>query len=134
MRPVLLAFVLIAGLIWAASDTVPAQSQTDGKEVSCQTCAKNATCPHCSAGEACPRCAERTACPQCNQGKGCAHCGKGHPHHGQWGSYNWEYKCLRPSKKPEEMTKQFSGLGEQGFRLVEADGGLWCFSRMRKAQ
>jgi hypothetical protein len=32
------------------------------------------------------------------------------------------------------MTKQFSGLGDQGWRLVEADGGVWCFSRMVKSE
>jgi hypothetical protein len=32
------------------------------------------------------------------------------------------------------MTQQFSGLGAQGWKLVDADGGIWCFSRMQKTQ
>jgi hypothetical protein len=32
------------------------------------------------------------------------------------------------------MTKQFKALGEDGWRLVEADGGIWCFSKMKRAQ
>ena len=134
MRSVFLALVLVAGLIWAASGSAPAQSQTDGKAVSCQTCGNTAACPHCSAGQDCPRCAEGTACAKCNQGEACGHRGKGHPHHGKWGSHNWDYKCVRPAKKPEAMTQQFSGLGAEGWRLVEADAGLWCFSRMRSAK
>ncbi|MBT8469322.1 MAG: hypothetical protein HKN10_17145 [Myxococcales bacterium] len=67
-------------------------------------------------------------------GKACAHCGKGHPHHGHWGAHKWEYKCVRPGKKPDAMTQQFSGLGAEGWRLAEADGGVWCFSRMRRTE
>lgn len=143
MRSVLLAFALVAGLIWVASASAPAQSQTDGNAVSCQTCGNTAACPHCTAGKDCPRCTDGKSCPhctqgkacaQCKQGKACAHCGKGHPRHGKWGSHDWEYKCVRPGKKPEAMTKQFSGLGAEGWRLVEADGGLWCFSRIRSAK
>jgi hypothetical protein len=32
------------------------------------------------------------------------------------------------------MTKQFSGLGGEGWKLVEADGGIWCFARVQKTQ
>jgi hypothetical protein len=124
-------------MMWLAFGSTPAQSQTDAKDVSCQTCAKGDACPHCAAGKNCPHCDEGKTCPHCKQGKACAHCGKGKAHqgcHGKWGSHKWEYKCVRPSKKPDAMTKQFSGLGEEGWRLVEADGGIWCFSRVQRAQ
>jgi len=137
MRSVLLASVLTAGVMWLAFGGTPAESQTDGKAVSCQTCAQGADCPHCAAGKDCPHCTEGKTCPYCKQGKACAHCGKGKSHHGchgKWGSHKWEYKCVRPAKKPDAMTKQFSGLGEEGWRLMEADGGVWCFSRVRKTQ
>ncbi|MBW2627750.1 MAG: hypothetical protein JRE45_09030 [Deltaproteobacteria bacterium] len=109
MRSVLLASALTAGVMWLAFGGTPAESQTGGKAVSCQTCGQGADCPHCAAGKNCP-------------------C------HGKWGSHKWEYKCVRPAKKPQAMTQQFSGLGDEGWRLVEADGGIWCFSRMRKTQ
>jgi len=144
MRSVFLASALTAGLMWLAFGSAPAQSQTDGAAASCQTCGgQGAACPHCKAGKdcphctdgkTCPHCTDGKACPKCKQGKACAHCGKGHPHHGKWGSHKWEYKCVRSAKKPDTMTRQFSGLGEQGWRLVEADGGIWCFSRMRKSE
>ena len=143
MRSVLLASALTAGLMWLAFGSTPAESQADGKAVSCQTCGQGAACPHCAAGKDCPHCTEGKtcphctqgkACPDCKQGKACAHCGKGHPHHGKWGSHKWEYKCVRPAKKPEAMTQQFSGLGDEGWRLVEADGGVWCFSRMKRTE
>jgi hypothetical protein len=143
MRSVLLASVFSAGLIWLALGSAPAESQANGKAASCQACGESAACPHCAAGKdcphcsegkTCPHCAEGKACPHCKQGKACAHCGKGHPHHGHWGSHTWEYKCVRPAKKPEAMTQQFSGLGDQGWRLVEADGGVWCFSRMKRTE
>jgi hypothetical protein len=128
MRSVLLASALTAGLMWLAFGGTPAQSQTDGKDVSCQTCAKGDACPHCAAGKNCPHCDEGKTCPYCKQGKAQHGC------HGKWGSHKWEYKCVRPSKKPAAMTKQFSGLGEEGWRLVEADGGVWCFSRAQREQ
>ena len=137
MRSVLLASALTAGVMWLAFGGTPAQSQTEGKDVSCQTCAKGDACPHCAAGKNCPHCDEGKTCPHCKQGKACAHCGKGKAHegcHGKWGSHKWEYKCVRPSKKPAAMTKQFSGLGGEGWRLVEADGGVWCFSRVQREQ
>jgi hypothetical protein len=123
--------------MWLAFGGTPAQSQTDGKDVSCQTCAKGDACPHCAAGKTCPHCDEGKTCPYCKQGKACAHCGKSKAHqgcHGKWGSHQWEYKCVRPSKKPQAMTQQFSGLGAEGWRLVEADGGVWCFSRLQRKQ
>jgi hypothetical protein len=137
MRSVLLASALTAGVMWLVLDGTPAQSQTDAGAVSCQTCAKGANCPHCAAGKDCPHCTEGKVCPHCKQGQACAHCGKGQAHrgcHGKWGSHKWEYKCVRPNKKPDAMTKQFSGLGDEGWRLVEADGGIWCFSRIRKTE
>ena len=142
MRSVLFASAFVA-VTWLSLGSVAAQAQTDAKSTSCQTCGKPASCAHCSAGERCPHCTDGKSCPDCKgektcatcaKGKACAHCGKGHPHHGKWGSHRWEYKCVRPAKKPEAMTKQFSGLGDQGWRLVEADGGIWCFSRMVKSK
>ena len=134
MRSVLFASALTAGLMWLALGSTPAESQADGKAASCQTCGQSAACPHCAAGKDCPHCTDGKTCPHCKQGKACAHCGKSHPHHGKWGSHKWEYKCVRPAKKPEAMTQQFSGLGDQGWRLVEADGGVWCFSRMQRTE
>jgi len=134
MRSVLLASALTAGVMWLALGSAPAESQSDGKAASCQTCGQSLTCPHCAAGKDCPHCTEGKACPHCKQGKACAQCGKGHPHQGHWGSHAWEYKCVRPAKKPEAMTQQFSGLGDEGWRLVEADGGVWCFSRMKRTE
>ena len=121
--------------MWLALGSNPAQSQTEAKPATCQTCAQGDACPHCAAGEKCPHCTEGKTCPHCKQGKACSHCGKAHRGcHGKWGSHKWDYKCVRPSKKPEAMTKQFSGLGAEGWRLVEADGGIWCFAKMQKAQ
>lgn len=134
MRSVLFASALTAGLMWLALGSAPVESQSDGKAASCQTCGQGAACPHCAAGKDCPHCTDGKTCPHCKQGKACAHCGKGHPHHGKWGSHKWEYKCVRPARKPEAMTKQFSGLGAEGWRLVEADGGVWCFSRMQRTE
>jgi len=137
MRSVLLASALTAGVMWVALGGAPAQSQTDDKAVSCQTCAQGSDCPHCAAGKTCPHCTEGKTCPYCKQGKACSHCGKSKGHHGchgKWGSHKWEYKCVRPSKKPDAMTKQFSGLGEEGWKLVQADGGVWCFSRIHRTE
>ena len=137
MRLAVLASVLTAGAMWLALGGNPAQSQTEAKPATCQACGQGGECPHCAAGEACPHCAEGKTCPHCKHGKACAHCGKGHPHHGwhgKWGSHKWEYKCVRPGKKPDAITKQFSGLGEEGWRLVEADGGIWCFSRIQRTE
>ena len=129
MRSVLLASALTAGVMWLALGGAPAQSQADDKAASCETCAQGSDCPHCAEGK---------ACPHCKQGKtACTHCGKSQGHHGcrgKWGSHKWEYKCVRPNKKPEAMTKQFSGLGEKGWKLAQADGGVWCFSRIRSPQ
>ena len=134
MRSVLFASALTAGLMWLALGSAPAASQADGNSGSCQTCGQSKACPHCAAGKDCPHCDAGKTCPHCKQGKACAHCGKGHRHHGHWGSHKWEYKCVRPAKKPEAMTQQFSGLGDEGWRLVEADGGVWCFSRIKRTQ
>ncbi len=134
MRSVLLASALTAGVMWLALGSAPAESQSDGKAASCQTCGQSAACPHCAAGKDCPHRTEGKTCPHCKQGKASAQCGKSHPHHGSWGSHTWEYKCVRPAKKPDAMTQQFSGLGDEGWRLVEADGGVWCFSRMKRTE
>jgi hypothetical protein len=132
MRSAYLAFAVVTA-VWLALGSVPVQAQTDGKSVSCQTCGKTAACPHCASGKDCPHCTEGKDCPHC-KGKACQHCRKGHPHHGHWGAHKWEYKCVRPGKNLKAMTTQFSGLGAEGWRLVEADGGVWCFSRIRKSQ
>ncbi len=138
MRSVLLASALTAGVMWLALGGAPAQSQADDKAASCETCAQGSDCPHCAEGKTCPHCTEGKACPYCKQGKtACTHCGKSKGHHGsygKWGSHKWEYKCVRPNKKPEAMTKQFSGLGEKGWKLAQADSGVWCFSRIRSAE
>jgi len=45
------------------------------------------------------------------------------------------HQSERASKKAaEEMSAQFSALGEDGWRLAKADAGFWCFSRVRGAQ
>lgn len=143
MRFGLLASALSVAVIWVALGFVPTQSQAEEKAASCQACGQSDACPHCAAdkdrahcteGKACPHCKDGQACPHSAKGKACTHCGKGRGLHGKWGSHKWDYKCVRPTKKPEAMSKQFSGLGEQGWRLIEADGGIWCFSRMRKGQ
>ncbi|MDH3818283.1 MAG: hypothetical protein OES21_06695, partial [Myxococcales bacterium] len=112
MRSVLFTSAF-AVLTWLALGGSPAQAQADDKAVSCQTCAQGSSCPHCAEGKNCPHCNEGKTCPHCKQGKACAHCGKGKAHHGchgKWGSHKWEYKCVRPAKKPDAMTTQFSGL------------------------
>ena len=142
MRFALLASALTAAVMWLALGGAPAQSQGDDKAVSCQTCGQGTACPHCAAGEKCPHCTEGKTCPHCKQGKACAHCGKGHAHHGcqgKWGSHKWEYKCVHQSerankKAAEAMSAQFSGLGENGWRLAKADAGFWCFARVRSEQ
>jgi hypothetical protein len=141
MRFATLASLLTAGVMWLALGGAPAQSQTtDEKATSCQTCGeKSSACPHCAAGTECPRCTQGKDCPRCQAGKACPHCGKGascgccghHGCHGKWGSHKWEYKCVRPGKKPGEMTRQFTALGDQGWKLVEADGGVWCFAKIK---
>ena len=125
MRFAALASVLTAGAMWLVLGGAPVQSQTDGKAASCQTCGQGAACQDCPKGKACSKCGKGQG-----QGKGKApqSC------HGKWGSHEWEYKCVRPAKKPQAMTQQFSGLGAQGWKLVDADGGIWCFSRMQKTQ
>lgn len=145
MRSALFASAFVA-VTWLAlgSATAHAQDQAGTKAASCQTCGKSADCPHCTAGASCPHCTDGKDCPHCAKGEkacphsakgaACGHCGKGHPRHGKWGSHKWEYKCVLPPKKPDAMSKQFSGLGERGWRLVEADGGVWCFSRMVKSK
>ena len=131
MRLIALASLFTAAVMWFALGGNPAQSQSESKPTSCQTCGKKAgaQCPHCASGETCPHCDEGKTCPHCGSGKGCVHAH--HGHHGKWGSHKREYKCVRPSKKPAEMTKQISGLGEDGWKLMEADGGIWCFAKIR---
>ena len=107
MRLALLASVLTAGVMWLALSGAPAQSQTGAEPAQCTTCGKAKACPHGAA--------------------------KGHGwHHG----HKYEYKCVhqseRSSKKAADaMTAQFSGLGEDGWRLSKADNGFWCFKRVK---
>jgi hypothetical protein len=120
MRFALLASALTAAAMWLALGGIPAQSQTEAKPATCQSCGKSGNCPHCAKGTDCPYC-------------------KGHPHRGWHGAHKWEYKCVHQSerankKAAEAMSAQFSGLGEDGWRLAKADGGFWCFSRMRPGQ
>ena len=144
MRLATLASLLVAGFAWFALSSAPAEVSADEKAVSCQTCGQGSgACPHCAAGEDCPHCTAGKDCPHCKGGEACPHCkgdkacphctkGKSCGHHGKWGSHKWDYKCIRPPKKPAEMTKQFNALGDEGWRLVEADGGVWCFSKMKR--
>lgn len=139
MRLATLASLLTAGVMWLALGGAPAQSQTtDEKTVSCQTCAQSpSACPHCAAGKECPHCTHGKECPHCQGAKACSHCAKGKScspcgHHGKWGSHKWDYKCVRPAKKPAEMTKQFKALGDEGWKLLEADGGVWCFAKIKR--
>lgn len=149
MRFVSLASLLTVGVLWLALGSATVQAQTDDKASSCQTCSQSSTacphcaankdCPHCTDGKACPHCKGDKACPHCKGDKACAHSAKGKScshcgHHGKWGSHKWDYKCVRPPKKPAEMTKQFKALGDQGWKLVEADGGIWCFAKIKRSQ
>ena len=121
-----------AVLTWLAHDTASVGAQTDDKAASCQSCGAGHSCHHCAEGKACPHCEEGKSCPHCKGEKAaCTQCG--HHRHHKWGSFKWEYKCVRPGKKPEAISKQFSGLGAEGWKLVEADGGIWCFARMLKS-
>jgi len=118
MRSVLLASALTAGVMWLALGGAPAQSQTDAKPAACQTCGQ----------------AGASSCPHCAAKKGCPH-SKGQGYHG---AHKHEYKCVHQSerankKAAEAMSAQFSGLGEDGWRLAKADNGFWCFSRARGA-
>ncbi len=137
MRVATLASLFVASVLWFALASVPAPSQADQHTTKCETCAKaSGSCPHCAAGEDCPHCSKGKECPHCAKAKTCAHCGhRGHHgHHGKWGGHQWEYKCVRPAKKPAEMTKQFTALGAERWRLAEAHGGVWCFSRVKHSK
>ena len=146
MRFATLSSLLGVGVLWIALGSAPAQSQSGDKEASCQTCGQSSTacphceagkdCPHCTDGKDCPHCKGDKACPHCDKGKSCTHCGQHgkhghHGHHGKWDGHKWDYKCVRPPKKAGDMTRQFKALGDQGWRLVEADSGIWCFSKMK---
>jgi hypothetical protein len=138
MRLATLASLLVASLAWFALSTAPAEVSADEKATTCQTCGQSTgSCPHCAAGKDCPHCKGAQACPHCKAGEACPHCAKakhcghcGHP--GKWGAHEWDYKCVRPPKKPAEMTKQFKALGADGWRLIEAQDGIWCFSKMKR--
>jgi hypothetical protein len=137
MRLFTLASLLIAGFAWFALSSGPAEVSADEKAPSCQTCGQSPTaCPHCAAGKDCPHCTAGKTCPHCKGDAACPHCAKSKScsHHGKWGAHTWDYKCVRPSKKPADMTKQFKALGDEGWRLVEADDGIWCFTKMKKSQ
>ena len=109
MRLAALSSILTAGLMWLALGGNPAQSQTEAKPATCQSCGK----------------AGASSCPHC----------KGHGYHR---AHKHEYKCVHQSerankKAAEAMSAQFSGLGEEGWRLADVDSGFWCFSRARGA-
>jgi hypothetical protein len=131
MKIVSLAMLIaVAGLLFALSGA-PSTSEADSHTSTCETCGKSkrGECPHCAAGERCPHCDKGEACPQCG-----GHHGYHHGHHGKWGGHQWEYKCVRPTKKTEETNRQFNSLGAEGWRLVQADGGLWCFGKVKVKQ
>lgn len=132
MRFIALASLLLAGVVWFALGSFPTPSQADQHTSTCETCGKKSgECPHCAAGKDCPHCDQGKTCAHCGEKGSCAHCGP-HGYHGAWG-HKWEYKCVRPSKKPEDATKQFNAMGDEGWRLKQADGGLWCFARMKQS-
>jgi hypothetical protein len=143
MRFATLASLFIAGFAWFALVSTPVEVRADEHAKSCQTCGKSSptTCPHCAEGKDCshctdgkdcPHCKGGEACPHCEKGKSCAHCAHKHGHHGKWGAHKWDYKCVRPAKKPVDMTKQFKALGEQGWKLSGVDSGIWCFTKMKR--
>lgn len=144
MRLATLASLLIAGFAWFALSGAPTEVSADEKAASCQSCGQSSTaCPHCEAGKNCPHCTDGKDCPHCESGEACPHCkgdaacphcakGKSWSHHGKWGAHKWDYKCVRPPKKPADMTKQFKALGADGWRLLEADDGIWCFAKMKR--
>ena len=142
MRLATLASLFVIGVMWFSLGSVPAEVSAEEKAASCQTCGKSSPstcahcaegkdCPHCNEGKDCPHCKGDAACPHCAKGKSCTHCGH-HGKHGKWGAHKWDYKCVRPQKKPADMTKQFKALGDQGWKLAEADGGIWCFVKMKR--
>ena len=115
----------VAALSFVLAGT-PTTTGADSHTAACTTCgqAPKKDCPHCAAGETCPHCDKGEACPHC-EGKG------HHGHHGSWSGHAWEYKCVRPGKKVDAMNEQFNGLGAEGWKLKQADGGFWCFARMK---
>ena len=109
--------MLTAGLMWLALGGNPVQSQTETKPADCQTCGQ----------------AGATGCPHCAGKKGSGY------HGGHHGAHQFDYKCVHQSerankKAADAMSSQFSGLGEEGWRLAKADNGFWCFSRFRGAK
>ncbi len=107
MRLALLASVLTAGVMWLALGGAPVRSQSGAEASECATCGQSKACPHCA--------------------------GKGHGWHH---AHTYEYKCVHQServskKAADAMTAQFSGLGENGWRLAKADGGFWCFKKVK---
>ena len=126
MKFVALASLFIVAALSFAVASTPSQTEADSHTSTCETCGQTtkAECPHCAAGE---------ACPHCDKGEACPHCGhKGHHGQDKWGKRAYEYKCVRPSKKPDAMTAQFNGLGAEGWKLKQADSGFWCFARMKQ--
>jgi len=96
--------------MWLALGGAPVQSQTEAAPSECTTCGQAKACPHWA--------------------------GKGHGWHG---AHQFEYKCVhqseRTSKKAADaMSAQFSGLGEDGWRLAKADGGFWCFMKAKNVK
>jgi hypothetical protein len=107
MRLALLASVLTAGIMWLALGGARVQSQNEAASSQCTTCGQAKACPHCT--------------------------GKVHGWHQ---AHQYEYKCVhqseRTSKKAADaMSAQFSGLGEEGWRLAKADSGFWCFMKAK---
>lgn len=126
MRLAALASLLTAGVIALAMGVAPMPSRADSQPAPCSTCGKaKSTTP--------------SSCAQCDKGTRCASCAGGanegyRGHHGTRAAHRWQYKCVRPSKKPDAMTQQFNAMGDRGWRLKDADGGIWCFARMKPSQ
>jgi hypothetical protein len=119
------SLLAVAALSFALAGT-PAVTQADSHTSTCESCGKapKSGCAHCAAGETCPHCDEGEACPDCDvRGR--------RVYRGSSSGHEWEYKCVRPSKKADAMTAQFNGLAAAGWKLKQADGGYWCFARMR---
>jgi len=107
MRLALVTSAITAAAMWLVLGGSPAESQKKNQ--------KTAQCEYCSHDHACPHCKKA---------------GHGAHHH----SHRYEYKCVHQSerankKAAQQMSDQFTALGQEGWRLSKADNGFWCFKR-----
>lgn len=115
MRLAIITSIVAASAVWLALGGSPVLSQKQGAgPMQCESCGQSKGCSHC-------------------ESKGCPHCAKGAGWHNP---HQYEYKCVhqseRASKKAADaMTTQFTALGAEGWRLSKADGGFWCFKRVK---